>query len=213
MIPTLTSDNQSLANHDQKIFAIEKFMQENPFYELQDLYRWLYYGEFGYQEQVSYLRREKLKPELIKILDEYKSEKDNPDISQRVWEPMGLSQRFVMVFITAYYNQKCPLKRIVNLLERSPAFRGTRMKFKLDWAFVKDYAIRKTGRFTKQDFYGFEDRINFHQLPEVTFTSKFLDAKPEKYRILPRKLFFEFFPEFDTREDILFTRAKDSLID
>jgi hypothetical protein len=212
MIPTLTADNQSLQHFDQKVFALKKFMTENPFYELQDLYRWLYYGEFGHQEQATYLRRDKVKPELINIIDDIKSEKDLK-ISDKVWEPMGLSQLFVMVFVTAYNANLCPLKRLVNLMDRSPAFRGTRMKFKLDWAFIKDYAIRKSGRFTRQDFYGFEDRINFHQLPDEPFTSKFLDARPEKHRIVPRKLFFEFFPEFDTSEDILPTKAGDSLID
>jgi hypothetical protein len=213
MIPTLSLDTHQVAqSNDQKIFAIKKFLIANPFYELQDLYKWLYFGEFGFEDQMSYLKKDRGKPELIKILDDIKSEKDKL-ISEKIWEPMGLSQRFVMVFVTRYEEKKCPIMRLVNLIERSPAFRGTRMQFKLDWAFLKDYVIRTSGRFTRQDFYGFEDRINFHQLPNVDFTSKFKSQRPEKYRIVPRKLFFDFFPEFDTMEDILPTKPRDSLID
>ncbi len=212
MIPTLSLDTQVMQNNEQKIFAIKKFLIANPFYELQDLYRWLYFGEFGFEDQMSYLKKDRGKPELIKILDDIKSEQGKL-IAEKIWEPMGLSQRFVMVFVTRYEEKKCPIMRLVNLIERSPAFRGTRMQFKLDWAFLKDYVIRTSGRFTRQDFYGFEDRINFHQLPNEDFTAKFKSQRPEKYRIVPRKLFFDFFPEFDTMEDILPTKPGDSLID
>ncbi len=236
MVPTLSFDTHLIQSNEQKTFALKKFIQENPFYELQDLYRWLYYGEFGPQEH-SYLQRDKRKPELIKIKEDIESELkmkievtigDTSHITQRIqelietkklilpekiFEPMGLSQRFIMVFVTRFYEQKCPLKRLVNLYERAPALRGTRMQFKLDWAFSKEFIIRNSGRFTRQDFYGFEDRINFHQIPDVPFTNTFLEKRPAKYRIVPRKLFFDFFPEFDTKEDILFTKPKDSLID
>lgn len=212
MIPTLTLDSQAIYTNEQKIFALKKFMQENSFYELQDIYRWLYYGEFGFQDQIGYFRKEKGRPELVKILDDIKQESKRT-LAEKIWEPMGLSQRFVMVFVSRYHEQLCPLMRLVNLMERSPAFRGTRMQFKLDWAFIKDYIIRNSGRFTRQDFYGFEDRINFHQIPDIPFTDKFKQQRPEKYRIIPRKLFFDFFPEYDSKEDILPTKARDSLID
>jgi hypothetical protein len=212
MIPTLVLDANSIHNNEQKAFALKKFIQENPFYELQDLYRWLYYGEFGSQDIPSYLDKERARLELMRIKEDIKSEKQK-NLSEKIWEPMGLSQRFIMVFVTRYYEQFCPLMRLINLIERAPAFRGTRMQFKLDWAFLKEYIIRNSGRFTKQDFYGFEDRINFHQIPEVPFTDKFQKMRPEKYRVVPRKLFFDFFPEYDTKEDILPTKPRDSLID
>ena len=76
------------------------------------------------------------------------------------------------------------------------------MHFKLDWSFVKDYVIRtQSHRISKQDFYGLEDRINFHSLPLVSFTNIFLGKNPEKYRVVPRKLFFDFFPEFNDNND------------
>jgi hypothetical protein len=212
MIPTLSIETNSLAHTDQKIFAIRQFLQQNPSIELQDIYRWLYYGEFGYEEESSYLKEEKARPQLIRILDDVKFEKKNNVSPPVVWEPMGLAQRFIMVFLTPYSINQCPINRIVNLIERAPAFRGTRMHFKLDWAFIKDFLIRKEKLYIKQDFYNFEDRINFHHLPDVPFTEDYITNKPFKYRIVPRKLFFDFFPEFDDKKDILPTPPKDSLI-
>lgn len=207
-------DTLSIVNSEQRVFALNKFIEEHPYFELQDLYKWLYYGEFGYEEHISYLKKEKGQPELHKILDDIKYEQNMENLSDLIWKPMGLSQRFVMVFVTQYYKHECPLNRLVNLIERSPAFQGTRMHFKLDWSFVKDYVIQtQSHRFSKQDFYGFEDRINFHSLPLVQFTTTFLTKNPEKYRVVPRKLFFDFFPEFNDNNDILPVKAGDSLID
>jgi hypothetical protein len=87
------------------------------------------------------------------------------------------------------------------------------MHFKLDWTFVKDYVIRNSGKFEKFDFYEFEDRIDLHKLPTIPFTKGYLEKRPEHYRIIPRKLFFDFFPEFDDKRDILPSRPIDSLID
>ncbi|HMV45825.1 MAG TPA: hypothetical protein PK079_14740 [Leptospiraceae bacterium] len=210
----MSIDTLSIVNNDQRVFALRQFIEEHPYFELQDLYKWLYYGEFGYEEHISYLKKEKGHQELHKILEDIKYEQNMENLSDLIWKPMGLSQRFVMVFVTQYYKELCPLNRLVNLIERSPAFQGTRMHFKLDWSFVKDYVIRtQTHRFTKQDFYGFEDRINFHSLPLVSFTGTFMNKNPERYRVVPRKLFFDFFPEFNDNHDILPTRAGDSLID
>lgn len=238
MIPTLAVENQKILDQEQKIFALRKFISENPFFNLQDLYRWLYYGEFGPQDHVYYYKS-KYKSELMKILDDYRIENGRrfrvmdklvsrinswkfdysspQDINPkggRLWEPMGLSQRFIMVFVSEYASRRYPLKNLVDLKDRSPAFAGTRMQFKLDWGFIKDYILRNEERFIKEDFYGFEDRINFHQLPDdVPFTDKFLEARPLRYRVVPRKLFFEQYPEFDTKEDILPVKPRDSLID
>jgi hypothetical protein len=212
MIPTSSLDPGAIITNDQRIYSIQKFIEINPFYELQDLYQWLYFGEFGSVMEKTDKPSAKTKPELIKILEQLKIEKEvqSDDV---VWESMGLSFRFVMVYLTPYSNLQCPITRIINLLDRSPAFRGTRVHFKLDWVFVKEYIIKHSNKFTKFDFYGFEDRYNFHQLPTIPFTESYFKAKPKSFRILPRKLFFEFFPEFDTREDVLYTRPKDSLID
>lgn len=198
---------------EQRLFSLQKFINDHPYFELQDLYKWLYFGEFGYEEQVSYLKKEKGKPELHKILDDIKLEKE---INKReiVWMPLGLSFRFIMVFVSEYHKRECPINRLINLMERTPAFQGTRMHFKLDWGFIKEYIIKNLkDKFVKQDFYGFEDRINFHSLPLIEFTNDYLNNNPEKYRVVPRKLFFDFFPEFQDQSDIYNTRPGDSLID
>jgi len=212
MVPTNSTEPGTNITHDQRVFSVQRFLSLNPFFELQDLYQWLYYGEFGAVNDIIASKNSKQKPELINILDDIKSEKEleSDDV---VWESMGLSMRFVLVYVTPYYNLQCPLNRLVNLIERSPAFRGTRVHFKLDWVYVKEYVIKHSNKFNKFDFYGFEDRYNFHQLPNIPFTESYLKAKPRKYRVVPRKLFFEFFPEFDTKEDLIITKAKDSLID
>lgn len=198
---------------EQKIFALKKFMEDHSYFELQDLYKWLYYGEFGIDEHVSYLQREKGSPELHRLLDDIKYEKNIENLSDRIWKPMGLSQRYIMIFVTQYSQCQCPLNRLVNLMERGPAFQGSRMQFKLDWSFVKEYIIKHSDRLTKDEFYGFEERISFHTLPAEEFTRPFLMKNPEKYRIVPRKLFFDFFPEFYDAYDILPTKPRDSLID
>jgi hypothetical protein len=119
---------------------------------LQDLYKWLYYGEFGYEEHISYLKKEKGQQELHKILNDIKYEQNIENLSDLIWKPMGLSQRFVMVFVTQYHKQLCPLNRLVNLIERSPAFQGTRMHFKLGTGCTHG-AERKFGHLIDGMFY------------------------------------------------------------
>lgn len=191
----------------------EKLFKKVDYFDLQDLYKWLYYGEFGPEEQGGYLKQDKKLPELEYLLRDIREESSNPSITDRIWDPMGLSQRFIMVYISAFYKAQLPLKTLVNLLSRAPAFRGTRVHFKLDWSFIKEYLVGTLKRHSKEDFYSFEDRINFHQLPTVEFTQTYFFHNPSHYRVVPRKLFFDFFPEFDDKRDIQDKRPKDSLID
>ena len=183
------------------------------YFELQDLYKWLYYGEFGSEDHSGYLRQEKRLPELEYLLADIKSEHNKTTLSERVWIPMGLSERFIMVHVSQYYKAELPLKTLAGLMDRSSAFRGTRVYFKLDWSFIKEYLIHRQRRFDKEDFYIFEDRINFHQLPNVDFTREYKAFNPDRYRIVPRKLFFDFFPEYDDKFDIKEIKRGDSLID
>lgn len=182
-------------------------------YELQDIYKWLYYGEFGPEEQVGYLKRDSTKSELENLLQNIKDERDNPNLSPHLWRPMGLSIRFIKINVSQYRKSELPLKTLEDLINRSPAFRGTRVHFKLDWSFIKEFLISKAKRYTKEDFYNFEDKFNFHQLPTVDFTPTYLKKFPDNYRIVPRKLFFDFFPEFDSKYDIWDKRPGDSLLD
>ncbi|MCE9500517.1 MAG: hypothetical protein K8R21_08475 [Leptospira sp.] len=199
-------EKESVLTADQKIFIIDNFLAVHPLAEIQDVYKWLYYGEFGHEEQVGIFAKEKRLPELQLILDDLKSEIIEENIPEKVWDPVGFSMRFVMVYLTEYNRRECPLKRLVNLIERSPAFKGSRMQFKLDWGLIKDHLTQPGKNFERQDFYNFEDKIGFYQLPEVSFTLPFLENYPVKYRIVPRKLFFDYFPEFDDLRDIKFIK-------
>lgn len=195
-------ERESILSRSQKLFLVTKFLETHKNIEIQDLYKWLYYGEFGYEERSAFLKAEKGVPKLQQILDEIDTEKELEDPIQIVWEPLGCSHRFIMVYITPYYSFDCPLLRIVNLMERSPAFRGSRMQFKLDWGTVKEHMLSVSSDWSKEDFYQFEDRIGFHQLPIVDFSEGYLQEHPYKYRVLSQKLFFEYFPEFYD-EDLL----------
>lgn len=115
------------------------------------------------------------------MLEELRFDADNNISPENVWEPLGFSQRYLMVYLTPYYNMEYPLMRVVNLIQRSSAFQGYRMRFKLDWILLKDEIVSRNIGFSKQDFINFEDRIQFHQLPELDFSDTF------KKIILPQK--------------------------
>jgi hypothetical protein len=189
-------DKYSVVARTEKIYLVSKFLDQNPNIEIQDLYKWLYYGEFGYEEQNAFLRAKKNIPKLQQLIDEIEDEREENIHSGSVWKPVGCSHKFVMVYVTPYFERECPLVRLVNLMERSSAFAGSRMQFKLDWGIIKEYALSMNENWSKDDFYQFEDRIGFHQLPIISFSEEFMEHHPYKFRIISQKLFFEYFPEF-----------------
>ncbi|WP_411822294.1 hypothetical protein [Leptospira sp. 'Mane'] len=189
-------EKEASLSHKEKLFLINKFVEEHPEAEIQDFYKWLYFGEFGVEEYNTLLAGKKQIPELHVILSEIKEEATLEKKVTNVWEPFGLSARFIKVFVSPYYLNDCPIKRLVNLIERSPAFRGARMTFKLDWNLLKETVIEIRQDLTRRDFINFEERINFHQLPELSFTEAFQKQNPFYYRVVSQKLFFDYFPEY-----------------
>ncbi|MCP5495570.1 MAG: hypothetical protein H7A23_13520 [Leptospiraceae bacterium] len=198
----------SLATTEQKVFALELFLEKYHHIDLQDIYKWLYYGEFGPSQLIKVSKI----PELQHLLNDIQYEASHDILSDTLWEPVGLSLKFIKVFLSPYFKQDCPLKRLISLMNRSIAFRGTRMHFKLDWSFIKEYFIRNK-LYTKQDFYNFEDRNSYQILPDLPYTDEFLINFPYRYRVVPRKLFFEFFPEYDDKRNVKPQRSGDSLLD
>ncbi|NCN08804.1 MAG: hypothetical protein GW938_03050 [Leptospira sp.] len=194
-------ERDSILSRQEKIFLTANFLDHYTEIEIIDLYKWLYFGEFGYEAQNTFLKASKKIPPLQMLLDQIEDERAFGNFSEIVWEPMGTSHKFVSVFVTQYYLKECPLVRLINLMERSSAFRGSRMQFKLDWTIAKEYALSMKPNWTKDDFYQFEDRIGFHQLPILDYSEKYLENYSYKNRIISQKLFFEYFPEFydDTR--------------
>jgi len=192
----MQTERDSSLSHKEKLFLINSFAEEHPEAEIQDFYKWLYFGEFGIEEFNTLISGKKQIPELHVLLAEIKKEATVDHSLSKLWEPLGVSARFVKVFVTPYYLKDCPIKRLVNLIERSPAFRGARMTFKLDWNMLKDVITEVRPDFTRRDFLNFEEKINFHQLPELSFSDAFLAANPYHYRVISQKLFFDYFPEY-----------------
>lgn len=193
MIQREIDDNKT---REEKIKFLEQYLQYHPVFEIVDLYKWLYYGEFGeVEKQEFYSEQIEVVPELQSILDDLKAEEGKP-YSEMVWEPLGFSQRYLLIYLTPYVKRDYPLKRLVNLMQRSSAFQGYRMRFKLDWIILKDIITEKMPVFTKQEFNDFEDRIGFQQLPDVELSNTYKSAYPSSFRVVSAKLFYEYFPEF-----------------
>lgn len=120
----MQTERESILTNKEKLFLLTKFVEDHPEAEIQDFYKWLYYGEFGMEESSLIMTGRQSIPELHIVLSEIKKEESETRESELIWEPMGLAARFVKVYVTKYYHMDCPVKRLVNLLERSPAFRG-----------------------------------------------------------------------------------------
>ncbi|TGK05296.1 hypothetical protein EHO57_01020 [Leptospira langatensis] len=193
MIHKEIDDNRT---REEKISSLNRFIELHPLVEIQDLYKWLYYGEFGEIVIQEFYSEKKTAPVLHSMLEGLRSDSDLDLSPERVWEPLGFSQRYLMIYLTPYYNLEYPLMRVVNLIQRSSAFQGYRMRFKLDWILLKDEIVSRNMGLSKQDFINFEDRIQFHQLPELDFSDTFKTNYPAASCIVATKLFFEYFPEF-----------------
>ncbi|XDD55510.1 hypothetical protein AB3N62_06810 [Leptospira sp. WS4.C2] len=193
----MQTERESSLTQKEKLFLLTKFVEDHPEAEIQDFYKWLYYGEFGMEESSLIMTGRQSIPELHVVLSEIKKEEAESKESELIWEPMGLAARFVKVYVTKYFHMDCPVKRLVNLLERSPAFRGARMSFKLDWNLLKETALELRPELTRRDFINFEERINFHQLPAMPYTDGYAGKNPFAYRVVSQKLFFDYFPEFE----------------
>ncbi|TGK17200.1 hypothetical protein EHO61_12320 [Leptospira fluminis] len=181
---------------EEKILSLNRFLEGHPELEIQDFYKWLYFGEFGEIVLQEFFGEKKNAPALHSMLEDLNADADLEKVPETVWEPLGFSQRYLMVYLSPYVKLEYPLMRIVNLMQRSSAFQGYRMRFKLDWILLKDEIVSRNTAFSKQEFVNFEDRIQFHQLPELDFTDLFKSRYPASYRIVASKLFFEYFPEF-----------------
>ncbi len=190
----MITNNNNLISRNHKLFLIKKFLDSHPKLEIQDLYAWQFFGEFGYPEQNEL--QEGLDP-FHKLLKDIKTERELNISPTILWEPLGLSLRFIKIYISAYYHRDCPVKRLINLMDRSKAFDGSRMQFKLDWSLSKDYIMGRIPEFTRKEFAAFEERINFHQLPILPFSETYHSQTPFQYRIVSLKLFLDYFPEYE----------------
>lgn len=190
-------DSEQYVSRGSKIFLLQNFISKYPHAEIWDIYSWLWYGEFGVVDTSSSVTSILKLPLLQTYLDYIDNEKSFTEFPTDVWEPLGMSHKFILVYITNYYNLGYPLKRLINLHERSVAFSGSKMQFKLDWNLAKDTVNIMIPELQKDAFYKFEDENNFHTIPDPEWSLSFKEKNPYYFTIVSQKLFFDYFPEFE----------------
>lgn len=171
----------------------EQFLDNHPIARARDLYRWLWEGEFGPGTRHQPTRLDEL-TQMIRTARMHKSAGLQP-----MWEPLGLTCRFVHVNLIPYSDAGCPLKRILSLGERTRDYRADQLRFKMQWAFMKTQIIHGM-RITVEEMVSFENDIAFHMTPEISFTDEYLTEYGSGYMVVPYDLFFETYPEYAEHE-------------
>lgn len=97
MIQREIDDNKT---REEKIKFLEQYLQDHPVFEVVDLYKWLYYGEFGEVEKQEFYSEEiEVVPELQSILNDLKAEEGKP-YSERVWNRLDfLKDIFLFILL------------------------------------------------------------------------------------------------------------------
>ncbi len=172
----------------------ELFLDRHPNARAQDIYRWLWEGEFGPGQREQPSRLDEL-TQMIRTARMHKSAGKQP-----MWEPLGLTRRFVHVNVIPYSDAGCPLKRLISLGERTRDFRADQLRFKMQWSFMKTQIVPGM-RVTVEEMNAFENDIAFHMTPEIPFTEEYIKEHGSGYMVLPYDMFFETFPEYAIGED------------
>lgn len=176
-------------DYDHKTIVSERFLDKYTEIEASDLYRWLWEGEFGPGMYGTELTLDILADDIRAARIKLKSKKLN------VWEDAGLSMKLIRVNIVAYADHGCPLKRLIHLHERTRDIRPDILHFKQDWAFVKTQ-VSSGMTLTTESVREFENGIPFHMAPEVDYSPKYKENYGLVYKLVPRVLFFTYFPEY-----------------
>ncbi|MCB1165967.1 MAG: hypothetical protein KDK33_07430 [Leptospiraceae bacterium] len=173
----------------------EWFLDTYPTQRAVDLYHWLYLGEFGYGGEAP-------SSALDQLTEDIRIARFNPPRFSGVWEPLGLAGRLLKINLVAYSDAGCPLPRLIHLSERVRELRPNSLRFKGDWNFMKTIVVPGM-EITLEQIHQFENQIPFHMTPYMGFTEEFERSYGQAFRIVPRKSFFQYFPEF---EDDTFSR-------
>jgi len=167
----------------------EEFLKRHPKLKPQDIYRWLWEGEFGMGSMTGNFTLEEMQQDLRRA-------RQLPGMNLfPVWENQGLGMKFLRINIARYADADCPLITLIELSKRSADIHSDTLRFKYDWAFMKTQAVA-SGHLTMDDLNDFENSISFHTTPEVEYSEGFLSTFGSAYRIVPRSMFFAKFPEF-----------------
>ena len=68
-------ERDSILSRQEKIFLTANFLDHYTEIEIIDLYKWLYFGEFGYEAQNTFLKASKKIPPLQMLLDQIEDER------------------------------------------------------------------------------------------------------------------------------------------
>lgn len=183
-------DDDDLYRASRKATLAETFLDSHPILEACDIYRWLWEGEFGPGSRPPPATMERLTLDI-------RAARMHPLAPQLpVWQELGLAQTLIQVNLVPYSDTGCPFKRLLMLMERVRDIKPDAMRFKQDWAFMKTEIVPGMG-ITIDSVSQFEADIPFHLVPEVEYSSVFRETYGAGYRIVPRGLFFQYFPEYE----------------
>ncbi len=155
-----------------------------------DIYRWLWEGEFGAGNTIKALT-------LDRLTSDIRLARMHPSANvQKIWEDLGLAFTRLKINLVPYSDSGCPLKRLLMLAERGKEMRSDTLRFKQDWSFMKTQIVPGMA-ISVDEMTGFENSIPFHVTPEVPFSKDFDRFYGTGYEIVPRNLFFQYFPEYE----------------
>ncbi|GIX40978.1 MAG: hypothetical protein KatS3mg129_0711 [Leptospiraceae bacterium] len=172
---------------DERLRFADWFYNYYRNYSAQDIYTWLWIGEFGYPEfpQVS----------LNLLRENIRKAKLQPSKIRKIWEPIGISKKFIKINIDLYFEAGYPLLRLIDLIEKVKEFKNIdKLTFKNNWNLMK-IQLDFTKPLTLKDLNQFQEKIPFHMTPFYPFTEEFLKEFGQYYFIVPMDMFFNFYPE------------------
>ncbi len=176
-------------SYEEKAAVAESFLDAYDDILSEDLYRWLWEGEFGPGRNPHPLTLDQLAQD-IRIA----RIQGNGNLVD-VWESAGLAHKFVRVNLLPYVDRGCPLNRLISMGDRYRDLKPDPLQLKKDWEFLKTQIVPGM-RLTMDQMRAFELSIPFHITPEIPYSKKYLKNYGEGFRIVPRVLFFHHFPEY-----------------
>ena len=183
---------QASISYEEKVFIAEQFLDTYEIEHARDMYRWLWEGEFGPGSQATDPNLESLAQDIRHArMHARRSRREFPHLC----EDIGLARKFLKINLVPYADSGCPLQRLIALMERMKDARPDPLRFKKDWAFTKTQ-IYPGLPITIDKLNHFENEIAFHMSPEIEYSEEFLEKYGNGYRIVPRNLFFQYFPEY-----------------
>ena len=176
--------------NDKRLFVLERFFQKYKILHPEDLYMWLWEGEFGYGDRENINTLDQLTDSIRKSRIETGSKK------LPVWDYLGLNNKLIKINIVSYADHNCPLLRLLFFSERTKDVKSDSLRFKKNWQFIKTQ-ISPGMDITVEEMIAFENQIPFHMTPQMNYTDDFLSQFGSTYLIVPGSLFFSTYPEYD----------------